>query len=82
MRAVEQGIALVRVANTGITAYIDEYGRIEQKLDLGSKGILDIELRKPAMGYTTYTRYGDWLIWLTLCFIVVLFVIRVKLSKS
>ncbi len=42
LRAVEQGLPLVRVANTGISAYVDSYGRILSRLDLGEAGIIDI----------------------------------------
>lgn len=59
MRAVEQGIPLVRLANTGITAVIDSYGRIQHKLELGTQGVLDAALPLPQVDTTPYGRYGD-----------------------
>lgn len=58
MRAAEYGIPLVRVANTGISAVIDPYGRVESKLPLGHKGILDVKLPKPTAD-TLYGRYNN-----------------------
>lgn len=46
VRAVEQGLPLVRAANTGISAVIDAYGRKLAEIDLGEKGIADAELPK------------------------------------
>lgn len=44
VRAVEQGLPLVRVANTGISGVIDEYGRVIAKLPLGQTGVIDAYL--------------------------------------
>ena len=41
LRAVEQGLPLIRAANTGVSAIIDPYGRILEALPLGEAGVLD-----------------------------------------
>ena len=58
MRAVEQGMPLVRVANTGITAMVDGYGRILDYMPLGAQGILDVKLPKPAAGINFYVLFA------------------------
>jgi apolipoprotein N-acyltransferase len=47
LRAVEEGLPLIRAANTGISAIIDPYGRILSQLPLGIEGVLDGQLPKP-----------------------------------
>jgi apolipoprotein N-acyltransferase len=58
LRAVEQGLPLVRAANTGISAVVDPVGRVIRSLPLGSEGILDAPLPQ-ALAPTVYARYGD-----------------------
>ncbi|MBI1415980.1 MAG: apolipoprotein N-acyltransferase [Limimaricola sp.] len=59
LRAIEQGLPMVRVANTGISAMIDAKGRITASLPLGAEGGLDARL-PPALPPTLYARWGDW----------------------
>jgi apolipoprotein N-acyltransferase len=58
MRAIEQGLPLVRAANTGISAVIDPVGRIVARLGLGMEGVLDSRLPLP-IASTIYARVGD-----------------------
>ena len=59
IRAVEQGLPLVRAANTGISAMIDAKGRVTGQLALGKAGFIDRPL-PPAGAETLYARTGDW----------------------
>jgi apolipoprotein N-acyltransferase len=58
MRAIEQGLPMVRAANTGISAVIDPKGRITASLALNSAGYLDAALPAPGRP-TLYSRTGD-----------------------
>ncbi len=58
VRAVEQGIPMVRVGNNGISGIIDGRGRIISKLSLDAVGVIDSHLPKP-IPPTFYSRYGD-----------------------
>lgn len=58
MRAVEEGLPLVRAANTGISAVIDGYGRIGSRLDLDETGVIDARLPE-ALPPTPFSRYGQ-----------------------
>ncbi len=82
MRAVEQGLPLIRVANTGITAYIDEYGRVKNKIDLGEQGVIDVNLVQSSLDNTTYGRIGELYIFLTYCVLLILILMGKKLIKN
>jgi apolipoprotein N-acyltransferase len=59
LRAIEQGLPVVRAANTGISAVIDPVGRIVAQLGLGIDGVLDSSLPS-AIRLTVYARMGDF----------------------
>jgi apolipoprotein N-acyltransferase len=58
IRAIEEGLPLVRAANSGISAVVDPLGRIIKSLPLGSEGVLDAPLPQ-AIAPTPYARLGD-----------------------
>ena len=57
LRAVEQGVPLVRAANSGVSAVVDGLGRIVAELPLGVEGVLDSALPAPRPP-TIYSRLG------------------------
>ncbi|WP_200343915.1 apolipoprotein N-acyltransferase, partial [Rhodovibrio sodomensis] len=59
LRAIEQGLPLVRAANTGISVIVDPWGRTLQRLGLQRVGILDGPLPQAIQGGTPYARWGD-----------------------
>ncbi|HXV73442.1 MAG TPA: apolipoprotein N-acyltransferase, partial [Sphingomonadales bacterium] len=55
-RAVEEGLALVRAAGTGISAIVDPYGRLVRSLNLSTRGVLDSGLPAALHGATVFAR--------------------------
>jgi apolipoprotein N-acyltransferase len=59
LRAVEEGLPVVRVANTGISAVIDARGTVVGRIPLLQAGILDHAL-PGALPPTVFARFGHW----------------------
>jgi apolipoprotein N-acyltransferase len=60
LRAVEEGLPVVRAANTGISGAIDPYGRVLSQTRLGETAVLDVDLPQPLANLTPYARWGDY----------------------
>jgi apolipoprotein N-acyltransferase len=58
LRAVEQGLPLIRVANTGVTAVVDARGRVVKDLPFGKMAALDTTI-PGALPPTPFSRWGD-----------------------
>ncbi len=58
LRAIEEGLPVVRVANTGISAVIDPYGRVRNMIGLDEQGIVDAPL-PVALDATLFSDYGQ-----------------------
>jgi apolipoprotein N-acyltransferase len=59
LRSVEEGLPMIRAANTGVSAVIDGYGRVLAALDMEREGVIDHAL-PPARAATPYARWHDW----------------------
>jgi apolipoprotein N-acyltransferase len=76
-RCIENGISLARCANTGISMFVDQYGRVLSRTRLGERRILTGTVPLARVP-TLYARIGDWpaamsgLI-VVLCFVAAIF---------
>jgi apolipoprotein N-acyltransferase len=69
MRAIEEGRYLARAANTGISGFVDPYGRVIAKTSLFEPAavVRDVRFLK---GRTIYNRIGDLAAWLSLALVI------------
>jgi apolipoprotein N-acyltransferase len=78
-RTVENGLPLVRCTNTGLTCWIDKYGRLRREFQSAGDGIygagymiVRVPLLDPGQkrARTFYNQHGDWFGWACLGFAV------------
>ena len=60
MRAIEEGLPVVRAANSGISAVIDPFGRVVERLGLGRAGVIEAALPMALPEPTVFARFGHW----------------------
>ena len=80
IRAVEEGVPLIRAANNGISAVVDPYGRALQTLGLDIRGVIDSGLPQ-ALPPPVYARAGDWMLALVLAVFSILAVVSAKFRR-
>ncbi len=80
LRTIEEGLPMIRAANTGVSAVIDAYGRVLASLDMQQEGIIDHRLPAPRVA-TPYARWGDGTLLVLVAFLVVT-LIGTRLWKS
>jgi apolipoprotein N-acyltransferase len=71
LRAIEQGLPIVRAANTGISAVIDPFGRYLEWLPVGQEGIVDATLPQK-LDPTGFSRFGQIIVFLMGLFLCIL----------
>lgn len=69
VRSAENGVPLLRAANTGVSAIVDRKGRVLERIPLDTRGLIvaDVETGGP----TLYTRFGDWIVFVALAVITI-----------
>jgi apolipoprotein N-acyltransferase len=86
-RAVENRVFVVRCTNTGISCFIDPYGRVINRVtgtdggDIFVQGFMNGSI-VPLDSRTIYTQYGDWFVWLCILVSMVFLVISTFRRRS
>jgi len=67
VRAVENQVPMIRAANSGVSAFIDAVGRVQEVPGPRAEGqrgwgVRSITIPLAVQDMTLYTRYGDWLL--------------------
>jgi len=68
-RAIEEGLPVVRAANTGISAVINPYGHVLKAVPLQETGVINLALPR-AIGTTFYARYHELFFGFSVFFLV------------
>ena len=59
MRAIEEGVSVVRCANTGISAVLTPYGTVRKHLALNTDGAVDVLVKPDEARETLFGRHGN-----------------------
>jgi apolipoprotein N-acyltransferase len=79
LRTIEEGLPMVRAAQTGVSAVIDAYGRVLASVGMEQQGVIDSPL-PPARVPTIYSQWHDWSLLALLVFLG-LFALPVRLRR-
>ena len=79
MRAIEEGITVIRGANTGVSAVISKKGEILGEIGLNVAGKIDVVLPKILSANTIYGKVGNVL---PLCLALLLILIAYMLDRK
>ena len=82
MRAVEEGVAVVRSANSGISAVISPVGKIINQIKLNEKNYSDVYLPKKAAIKTIYNIFGKYFILCIMFLMLITTCCRTYLNKK
>jgi apolipoprotein N-acyltransferase len=80
VKAIEEGLPLVRAANSGVSAVSDSLGRILTSIPLGTEGLIDSGLPS-LVEPTLYSRVGDRHIIVVLALVFAVATIRRRISE-
>ena len=61
VRAIEEGLPIVRSAGTGVSAVIDAYGRVKNSLSLNKQGVIISHLPAKRESSTLYSTNSAWI---------------------
>ena len=81
LRAVEEGVSVVRSANTGVSAVINPNGEIAGRIELNENGFIDVNLPKDLTIDTLYGKYGNLIVFL-LWFVFALVFLSLEKDKK
>ena len=70
-RAIENGKYIIRSSNNGMAAIIDPLGNIENKIDYGVSGFIDLEIIKE-LKPTSFSKYGNKIFFLLILLYILL----------
>lgn len=75
VRAAEEGLTIVRVANSGISIVADPWGRVKEKLPVGVQAVLDVKLPIQREKETFFSKIGNVSLLILICMIFILLVV-------
>ncbi|MGM9998396.1 MAG: apolipoprotein N-acyltransferase [Candidatus Bruticola sp.] len=81
MRAVELARPVIPVGNTGISGFIDRYGRVRQESKINEEAIM-VDYVVPSNALTVYALMGDRIVWVYVLLLIMCSAFHPKMNKS